>query len=192
MLEIAGGIVIAVIILWVLPLILVSGVAMILLALAIGILAVLIADFRDVAIGLLLFLAVLFLAGSPFLIWEKARQKYPKFDAVLKGDPPYDKWKRQTLIGTTSVTLLALAIFAPGLLLVIVTAYVCIGLPIHAIEIARSRFPRFDTILKSDGKVRDVSLTVTKLSTKAAIGISWIVVSGTTIYLMSIMLQRMQ
>ena len=196
MMEIAGGIVLAVIFIRLLPLILVGGVAATAIALGLGILALAL-FFIETTLAIVAVVATVILAATVTpKVLDYCRKRFPKFDAVLRGDPPYDKSARQAAFlavgGVGLVSLVRAPTVTIGIALVAGTAYVCIGLPLAALRRARHSFPALDEVLKSDALHNTLRWALARASVKAGIGAAYLLMSGAVIYLLSVLLQRLQ
>ena len=196
MIEIAGGIVLAVIFIRLLPLILAGGVAAIAIALALGILALAL-HFIETTLAIVAVAAAILLAATVTpKAWQYFRKRYPKFDALVRCGPPYDKPARQAAFlavgGIGLVSLVRAPTVTIGIALVAGTAYGCIGLPLAAFRRARHSFPALDEVLKSDALHNTLKWALARASVKAGIGAAYLLMSGAVIYLLSVLLQRLQ
>lgn len=109
--EIALGIILAVLILRFLPTIVAGAILLALVAAFILIVALVWLNLKDVAavVGALAVVAVVY--GIPFWLKDKIAQRYPTFDALIKGNPPYNQLVKQpfriTVMALFAVTLAA-------------------------------------------------------------------------------------
>ncbi len=105
--EIALGIVLAVLILRFLPAI-VAGAILLALVVAFILIATLVwLNLEEIAaiVGAMAVVAVVY--GVPFWLKDKIAQRYPSFDALIKGNPPYNQLAKQPL----RITVMALFAF---------------------------------------------------------------------------------
>jgi hypothetical protein len=107
MFEIAGGIILAVMFFWLLPLIIAGGVAVIAIGAVVLVGVLLYSHMTETLQGLgwLLVLAVSF--GSPVLLYTLAIKRFPSYQAVIDGKEPYTSMKsvpiRIAVTGATAV-----------------------------------------------------------------------------------------
>jgi hypothetical protein len=105
-LEIAAGIVLAVLVLRLLPLIIISSLLIGCVALVFVLLLLVWLNLEKVAIYVAALGAVGLLYGVPFWLQSKITEKYPEFGKLVRGEPPFNEFARQPK------RLLIMALFA--------------------------------------------------------------------------------
>lgn len=116
-LEIAVGIVLAVIILRVLPATLASALVLGLIALLVITIALVWLNLKTIAIYIAAVGAASILYGVPFLLKDQVTKKYPGFTSLIRGEPPYDQITKQPLrIAVMACFSVAVASIAVGAL----------------------------------------------------------------------------
>lgn len=89
MLEIAGGIIIAVAFFWVLPLIFAGGILLVAVLIAVGIAVLIYTNQTAFAEGLSWFAAVALSVALPVAAYKFLFNKSPIFRAIIDGNPPF-------------------------------------------------------------------------------------------------------
>ena len=89
MFEIAGGIILAVLFFVFLPYILAGGLVLLGVAIVIGVGALLYAYMREVLEFFLIAVAFVVSFAVPYVAFQRATKRYPKYRAIIDGDPPF-------------------------------------------------------------------------------------------------------
>ena len=121
MLEIAGGIILAVLFFWLLPLIIAGGLALLATGLVVVAAVLLFTYFEQTLAAVCLLFAVLVAFGIPYKVFSWASERFPKYRAVVDGDAPFTGLKMLPLrVATAGATAVGGVGFAFALLNVLV------------------------------------------------------------------------
>lgn len=114
--EIALGIVLAVVVLAFLPALLTGGFLLLVIALVAGLIALIVFNFRIVGIGLIALCALATLYGVPFLLAGVVSERYPKIGTIIDGKPPYNRLTkfpvRLVVVGVVAIGVSLIAVFS--------------------------------------------------------------------------------
>ncbi len=107
MLTIAGGIILAVLFFWLLPLIIAGGIVLLGVGLAVLVLVLLFTYFEQTLAALCVLAAIAVSFGIPYKAFLWASERYPNYRAVVDGDAPYKGLRmlplRVAIIGASAV-----------------------------------------------------------------------------------------
>ncbi|MDD5336160.1 MAG: hypothetical protein PHS32_20685 [Rhodoferax sp.] len=118
MFEIAGGIILAVLVFYFLPLIIAGGVLLVAVAVVVLLGVFAYSYFHQTLVGLSWIFLIAVSFGTPAVLFHLATKRYPKYEAAIDGKPPFDGLRmlpiRMVATGITAVggVLLAAVVVA--------------------------------------------------------------------------------
>lgn len=112
-LDIALGIVLAVVILWALPLLVAAGLVMVLLGIALVVIGLAFSNWKAVVTWGLVAVAIGMSFGIPYFVFRQLCRRVPRFQGLVDGKPPFDRWPYLPLRLVT-VFILAVGLVCAG------------------------------------------------------------------------------